>query len=85
MEISDPVVPGTVEIHKNGINGTDLPGATFTLYVNNAPLATRGAEDTITTKTCTTNASGDCTHLARHARQLLGSGDDHARRLRHRA
>ena len=61
VTIADPVVPGTVEIHKNGINGTDLPGATFTLYVNNAPKAgPRGAEDTITTKMCTTNGSGDC-------------------------
>jgi uncharacterized surface anchored protein len=61
VNISDPVVPGTIDIHKTGINGTALEGATFTLYVNNAPLAgPRGAEDTITTKTCTTNAAGNC-------------------------
>ncbi len=61
VPISDPVVPGTISIHKTGLNGGDLPGATFTLYVNNSPLASRGAEDTVTAKTCTTNASGDCT------------------------
>ena len=62
VPISDPVVPGTVSIHKTGLNGGDLPGATFTLYVNNSPLAgPRGAEDTATAKTCTTNGAGDCT------------------------
>jgi hypothetical protein len=61
VNIADPVVNGTINIHKKGINGSDLEGATFTLYVNNAPLALpRGAEDTATAKTCTTDALGDC-------------------------
>ena len=61
VDISDPVVNGTIDIHKTGINGTDLAGATFTLYVNNAPLAPpHGAEDTATAKTCTTDDDGDC-------------------------
>ena len=60
--ISDPVVPGTVTIHKTGIDDS-LPGATFTLYTNNAPLTgarDEGGADPITTHTCTTNADGDC-------------------------
>jgi hypothetical protein len=62
VTISDPVVPGTVNIHKTGLNGSDLNGATFTLYVNNSPTAgPRGGEDTITTKTCTTAGAGTCT------------------------
>ncbi len=62
VDIADPVVPGTIDIHKTGIDGTALGGATFTLYVDNAPVGgTRGAEDTITAKTCTTAAvTGDC-------------------------
>ncbi|MEA2217750.1 MAG: serine-aspartate repeat-containing protein [Solirubrobacteraceae bacterium] len=61
VTITDPVVPGTINIHKTGIGGSALAGATFTLYVNNSPKASpRGAEDTITTKTCTTAVSGDC-------------------------
>ena len=62
LDITDPVVPGTVNIHKTGINGTALSGATFTLYVDNPTVGgTRTAADTITTKTCTTAAgTGDC-------------------------
>lgn len=59
--IDDPVVPGTVNIHKTGLGGAALAGATFTLYTDNAPTGgSRGSEDVITTKTCTTGASGDC-------------------------
>jgi hypothetical protein len=61
VTISDPVVPGTVNIHKYGINASDLAGATFTLYVDNAPTGgSRGAEDTVTAKTCTTGGAGTC-------------------------
>jgi hypothetical protein len=53
---------GSVAIHKQDDAGTALAGATFTLYTNVAPLtAPRGAGDTATALTCTTNASGDCT------------------------
>lgn len=42
--------------------GTPLAGAEFTLYKDNAPVGgSRGAEDTITTLTCTTAADGTCT------------------------
>ncbi|MEA2296706.1 MAG: serine-aspartate repeat-containing protein [Solirubrobacteraceae bacterium] len=59
--ISDPVVKGTINIHKFGIAGSDLPGATFTLYTDSAPVGgSRGAEDTATAKTCTTAAAGTC-------------------------
>ena len=62
VTFNDPVVKGTINIHKTDGSDAPLAGATFTLYVNNAPLAgPRGAEDTITTKTCTTAAvTGDC-------------------------
>jgi hypothetical protein len=52
---------GTVNIHKVDDIGAPLAGAVFTLYNNLAPLAApRGAEDTITSFTCTTDAAGDC-------------------------
>jgi hypothetical protein len=54
---------GTVNIHKQDDAATPaaLSGAVFTLYADNAPQGgTRGAEDTATSFTCTTNASGDC-------------------------
>jgi len=52
---------GTINIHKEDDAGTALAGAVFTLYTDNAPTGgARGAEDTITTLTCTTDASGDC-------------------------
>jgi hypothetical protein len=52
---------GTLNIHKQDDAGTALAGAVFTLYTNNSPTAApRGAEDTVTTFTCTTDASGDC-------------------------
>jgi Prealbumin-like fold domain len=52
---------GTVNIHKQDDAGSALAGAVFTLYNNNAPTAApRGAEDTVTTLTCTTAANGNC-------------------------
>jgi hypothetical protein len=55
---------GQINIHKRDDSpdpGAPLQGAVFTLYVDNAPQGgTRGAEDTVTSLTCTTNASGDC-------------------------
>jgi hypothetical protein len=52
---------GTVNIHKVDDAGNALAGAAFTLYTDNAPVGgARGSEDTATSLTCTTNASGDC-------------------------
>jgi Prealbumin-like fold domain len=54
---------GTVNIHKQDDAGTALSGAVFTLYTDAAPLdgaPPHGAEDTATSLTCTTNASGNC-------------------------
>jgi hypothetical protein len=54
---------GSVDIHKTDDSTPALPleGAVFTLYNDNAPVGgSRGAEDTATTMTCTTDASGDC-------------------------
>lgn len=56
-------IPATINIVKRDDDNPTNPlaGAVFTLYVNNAPTAgPRGAEDTITTKTCTTSAAGTC-------------------------
>ncbi|MDX6677143.1 MAG: hypothetical protein QOE31_1195, partial [Solirubrobacteraceae bacterium] len=64
LNISDPVVPGTINIHKTGIGGSDLNGATFTLYVDNPTVGgARTGADTITTKTCTTAGAGTCSIL----------------------
>jgi hypothetical protein len=70
-EVKDFVAPqpvnisncGSVKIKKVDDAGTPLAGATFTLYKDNAPLGgSRGAEDTITTLTCTTAVTtGICT------------------------
>jgi hypothetical protein len=71
-EVKDFVAPqpvnisncGTVNIHKQDDAGAPLAGAVFTLYKDNAPIGgTRGAEDTITTLTCTTLATGNCSIL----------------------
>jgi Prealbumin-like fold domain len=54
---------GTVNIHKQDDLGAPLAGAVFTLFTDNAPVdgaPPHGAEDTATTLTCTTLASGDC-------------------------
>jgi hypothetical protein len=68
-EIKDFIAPvpvnitncGTVNIHKQDDLGAPLAGAVFTLYKDNAPTGgSRGAEDTITTLTCTTLATGNC-------------------------
>jgi len=72
--LKDFVPPAAVDIRNCGklnIVKTDdaspaqpLAGAVFTLYNDNAPVGgTRGAEDTITTMTCTTAADGTCTIL----------------------
>jgi hypothetical protein len=56
--------PASVTLHKQDDAGVALSGATFTLYNDAAPTGgTRGAEDTVVNpgKSCTTNASGDCT------------------------
>jgi len=68
-EIKDFIAPipvsinncGTLNIHKTGVGGAALQGAGFTLYNNNIPLtAPRGNEDTATSFTCTTDATGNC-------------------------
>jgi hypothetical protein len=52
---------GSVKITKKDDAGNALAGAEFTLYKDNAPTGgTRGPEDTITTQTCTTDATGTC-------------------------
>jgi hypothetical protein len=51
---------GAIKIHKTNGDGAALEGAGFTLYKNNAPLDSRGAEDTVVA-TKSTNASGDLT------------------------
>jgi uncharacterized surface anchored protein len=52
---------GSVKITKKDDAGSVLAGAEFTLYKDNAPVGgTRGAEDTITTQTCTTGSDGTC-------------------------
>jgi uncharacterized surface anchored protein len=59
----NPRQPGSVKITKldDATPGNPLARAEFTLYTDNAPIGgTRGAEDTITTKTCTTGADGTC-------------------------
>ena len=60
---------GSIKIIKKDDANSALNGAVFTLYKDNAPVGgSRGAEDTITTKTCTTgaspNAAGECTITA---------------------
>jgi len=53
---------GSVTVKKVDDAGTPLAGAQFTLYKDNAPVGgSRGAEDTITAFTCTTDATGLCT------------------------
>jgi Prealbumin-like fold domain len=55
---------GTINIHKEDDEGNALAGAVFTLFVDNAPLdgpAPHGTGDTATTKTCTTDLTGNCT------------------------
>src|SRR5919106_488597 len=54
---------GSVKITKtdDADPANPLEGAEFTLYKDNAPTGgSRGAEDTITTQTCTTGADGTC-------------------------
>ena len=57
---------GSIDILKtdDATPANPLEGAVFTLYTDNAPVyptgATRGAEDTITTLTCTTQTDGTC-------------------------
>jgi Prealbumin-like fold domain len=53
---------GGVLVKKVDDAGTPLSGAVFTLYKDNAPVGgSRGAEDTVTTFSCTTVAAGTCT------------------------
>jgi hypothetical protein len=62
VTFSDALILGTIVIHKTGAGGAALPGATFTLYTDNGTIGgTRTVADTITTMTCTSNASGTCT------------------------
>jgi hypothetical protein len=61
----NPRVPAAVTITKTAKNaslGGDAPlsGVTFTLYTDNAPVATFDANDTKTGKTCTTTGNGTC-------------------------
>ena|SRR5215207_4681117 len=59
----NPRQPGSVKITKldDATPPHPLAGAEFTLFKDNAPIGgTRGTEDTITTKTCTTGADGTC-------------------------
>lgn len=54
---------GTINITKtdDASPANPLAGAVFTLYNDNAPVGgARGAEDTITSYTCTTSAAGTC-------------------------
>lgn len=54
---------GSIDITKvdDGTPGNPLEGAVFTLYNDAAPVGgTRGAEDTITTKTCQSDINGEC-------------------------
>jgi hypothetical protein len=54
---------GSVSIKKtdDANPANPLAGAEFNLYKDNAPVGgTRGPEDTITTQTCTTDATGTC-------------------------
>ncbi|HTE68171.1 MAG TPA: SpaA isopeptide-forming pilin-related protein, partial [Actinomycetes bacterium] len=54
---------GSVKITKtdDATPGNPLAGAEFTLYKDIDPIGgTRGAEDTVTTQTCTTGADGTC-------------------------
>lgn len=56
---------GRIDIVKKDDTGAALQGAEFTLYVDNPPTEADGqiepgAEDTITTQTCTTDAVGLC-------------------------
>jgi hypothetical protein len=70
--LKDFIAPATVNINLCGsvrIIKTDdadppnpLAGAEFTLYLDNPPIGgSRGAEDTVTTHSCTTGADGTCT------------------------
>lgn len=55
---------GSIEITKtdDASPANPLKDAVFTLYKDNAPVGgSRGAEDTITTQTCTTGNDGKCT------------------------
>jgi hypothetical protein len=53
---------GSVRIVKTDDAANPLAGAGFTLYKDNAPVGgSRGVEDTVTTLTCTTDATGICT------------------------
>jgi Prealbumin-like fold domain len=59
----NPRQPGSVKITKldDATPPNPLAGAEFTLYEDNAPIGgTRGTEDTITTKKCTTGTDGTC-------------------------
>jgi formamidopyrimidine-DNA glycosylase len=59
----NPRQPGSVKITKldDATPPNPLAGAEFTLYQDNDPTGgTRGPEDTITTKTCTTGTDGTC-------------------------
>jgi hypothetical protein len=54
---------GTINVIKQDDDSpaSALQGAVFTLYKDNAPVGTAlGAEDTVTTFTCTTGADGKC-------------------------
>jgi hypothetical protein len=56
---------GSIKIIKKDDANNALAGAEFTLYKDNAPVGgSLGAEDTITTKKCTTAANGQCTITA---------------------
>ena len=63
LPLVNPRQPGSVKITKldDATPPNPLAGAEFTLYRDNAPIGgTRGAEDTITTETCTTGTDGTC-------------------------
>lgn len=62
VNVTNSRVPATLKVKKTDDLGNPLADAVFTLYRDNAPTGgTRGAEDTITTFTCTTAADGTCT------------------------
>jgi hypothetical protein len=68
LVFSDSPITRNVVIHKQDEFGNPLQGVVFTLFIDNAPTSTstppqtsHGPEDSATNRTCTTDASGNCT------------------------
>ena len=74
-----------INVHKRGINGTDLEGATFTLYVDNAVVGEFDAQtDTDTGESARPTPTATCLVRRTRARQLHRRRDDDTERVRHR-